>query len=164
MITYSVCIPLSMITASLCLEMNVHIYRYEGIRGSSSYNNADKIAFHSPGFSEDNLRDQSQRRGGRPQKLARQKIKRLHQSIRQMGRMQNLIRTTQLHPTHPKQPLPRHAQRQPLRLHPNSSAKRQRPKKKDEMQLQEIKVSKICLLYTSPSPRDLSTSRMPSSA
>ena len=28
----------------------------------------------------------------------------------------------------------------------------------------EIDVSKICLLYTSPSPRDLSTSRMPSSA
>ena len=27
-----------------------------------------------------------------------------------------------------------------------------------------IKQSKICLLYTSPSPRDLSTSRMPSSA
>ena len=26
------------------------------------------------------------------------------------------------------------------------------------------KVKKICLLYTSPSPRDLSTSRMPSSA
>ena len=25
-------------------------------------------------------------------------------------------------------------------------------------------ISKICLLYTSPSPRDLSTSRMPSSA
>ena len=28
----------------------------------------------------------------------------------------------------------------------------------------EINTSKICLLYTSPSPRDLSTSRMPSSA
>ena len=44
----------------------------------------------------------------------------------------------------------------------------------DVLGLQEIKVSdeefpidavtKICLLYTSPSPRDLSTSRMPSSA
>ena len=28
----------------------------------------------------------------------------------------------------------------------------------------ELKVPIICLLYTSPSPRDLSTSRMPSSA
>ena len=28
----------------------------------------------------------------------------------------------------------------------------------------KIKVVKACLLYTSPSPRDLSTSRMPSSA
>ena len=28
----------------------------------------------------------------------------------------------------------------------------------------ELKQSKACLLYTSPSPRDLSTSRMPSSA
>ena len=28
----------------------------------------------------------------------------------------------------------------------------------------QIKVNKDCLLYTSPSPRDLSTSRMPSSA
>ena len=27
-----------------------------------------------------------------------------------------------------------------------------------------IEMGKICLLYTSPSPRDLSTSRMPSSA
>ena len=27
-----------------------------------------------------------------------------------------------------------------------------------------LKKSKVCLLYTSPSPRDLSTSRMPSSA
>ena len=30
--------------------------------------------------------------------------------------------------------------------------------------LQGLKLSYICLLYTSPSPRDLSTSRMPSSA
>ena len=30
--------------------------------------------------------------------------------------------------------------------------------------LQAMDTSKICLLYTSPSPRDLSTSRMPSSA
>ena len=29
---------------------------------------------------------------------------------------------------------------------------------------QEIKQARDCLLYTSPSPRDLSTSRMPSSA
>ena len=28
----------------------------------------------------------------------------------------------------------------------------------------ENELSKVCLLYTSPSPRDLSTSRMPSSA
>ena len=28
----------------------------------------------------------------------------------------------------------------------------------------EMQVSSLCLLYTSPSPRDLSTSRMPSSA
>ena len=28
----------------------------------------------------------------------------------------------------------------------------------------DAKVYKVCLLYTSPSPRDLSTSRMPSSA
>ena len=30
--------------------------------------------------------------------------------------------------------------------------------------LNEILLGKLCLLYTSPSPRDLSTSRMPSSA
>ena len=30
--------------------------------------------------------------------------------------------------------------------------------------MREIEVSDTCLLYTSPSPRDLSTSRMPSSA
>ena len=39
---------------------------------------------------------------------------------------------------------------------------------KDEVittvELQGTSVSKVCLLYTSPSPRDLSTSRMPSSA
>ena len=36
----------------------------------------------------------------------------------------------------------------------------------DDEQLEVIKISRnrICLLYTSPSPRDLSTSRMPSSA
>ena len=35
----------------------------------------------------------------------------------------------------------------------------------DVASLNEIKlINKICLLYTSPSPRDLSTSRMPSSA
>ena len=28
----------------------------------------------------------------------------------------------------------------------------------------EAEIDKVCLLYTSPSPRDLSTSRMPSSA
>ena len=28
----------------------------------------------------------------------------------------------------------------------------------------EFEIRKVCLLYTSPSPRDLSTSRMPSSA
>ena len=33
-----------------------------------------------------------------------------------------------------------------------------------EDQLQEIRDRHTCLLYTSPSPRDLSTSRMPSSA
>ena len=32
------------------------------------------------------------------------------------------------------------------------------------MSLSEVAGEKICLLYTSPSPRDLSTSRMPSSA
>ena len=31
-------------------------------------------------------------------------------------------------------------------------------------QRQDLLTSNICLLYTSPSPRDLSTSRMPSSA
>ena len=30
--------------------------------------------------------------------------------------------------------------------------------------LQQVAPTKVCLLYTSPSPRDLSTSRMPSSA
>ena len=39
------------------------------------------------------------------------------------------------------------------------------PNDADEAQLQEyFKEEWICLLYTSPSPRDLSTSRMPSSA
>ena len=32
------------------------------------------------------------------------------------------------------------------------------------LKLRELKIPKPCLLYTSPSPRDLSTSRMPSSA
>ena len=32
------------------------------------------------------------------------------------------------------------------------------------MDVTDAKQAKICLLYTSPSPRDLSTSRMPSSA
>ena len=32
------------------------------------------------------------------------------------------------------------------------------------MRLRRVTPSQICLLYTSPSPRDLSTSRMPSSA
>ena len=32
------------------------------------------------------------------------------------------------------------------------------------LEIQEEQRSHICLLYTSPSPRDLSTSRMPSSA
>ena len=34
----------------------------------------------------------------------------------------------------------------------------------DEVEILTIAVSPDCLLYTSPSPRDLSTSRMPSSA
>ena len=34
----------------------------------------------------------------------------------------------------------------------------------DVMKKHNLKLSDICLLYTSPSPRDLSTSRMPSSA
>ena len=33
-----------------------------------------------------------------------------------------------------------------------------------EIPSRRLQVSRICLLYTSPSPRDLSTSRMPSSA
>ena len=41
-------------------------------------------------------------------------------------------------------------------------AKRELPK--PEFLNNEISGDKICLLYTSPSPRDLSTSRMPSSA
>ena len=36
--------------------------------------------------------------------------------------------------------------------------------KKHERKTQENPQGSICLLYTSPSPRDLSTSRMPSSA
>ena len=32
------------------------------------------------------------------------------------------------------------------------------------LQLKKDRLIQICLLYTSPSPRDLSTSRMPSSA
>ena len=35
---------------------------------------------------------------------------------------------------------------------------------KRAMDLIKLEEQKICLLYTSPSPRDLSTSRMPSSA
>ena len=34
---------------------------------------------------------------------------------------------------------------------------------KNDYQL-SVSISEVCLLYTSPSPRDLSTSRMPSSA
>ena len=34
----------------------------------------------------------------------------------------------------------------------------------DVFQVLEIPANTLCLLYTSPSPRDLSTSRMPSSA
>ena len=34
----------------------------------------------------------------------------------------------------------------------------------DQIKILEIAMDCICLLYTSPSPRDLSTSRMPSSA
>ena len=37
-------------------------------------------------------------------------------------------------------------------------------KKAEEMIKQAKKEAENCLLYTSPSPRDLSTSRMPSSA
>ena len=33
-----------------------------------------------------------------------------------------------------------------------------------DVRMVEVGISKACLLYTSPSPRDLSTSRMPSSA
>eukprot|EP00831_Metopus_contortus_P071804 TRINITY_DN6556_c0_g1_i10.p2 TRINITY_DN6556_c0_g1~~TRINITY_DN6556_c0_g1_i10.p2 ORF type:complete len:108 (+),score=32.06 TRINITY_DN6556_c0_g1_i10:31-324(+) len=35
---------------------------------------------------------------------------------------------------------------------------------KEENQIDSVENSNTCLLYTSPSPRDLSTSRMPSSA
>ena len=35
---------------------------------------------------------------------------------------------------------------------------------KDGLEKEEFSVDYCCLLYTSPSPRDLSTSRMPSSA
>ena len=38
------------------------------------------------------------------------------------------------------------------------------PELTEETRRDLIKVAKSCLLYTSPSPRDLSTSRMPSSA
>ena len=34
----------------------------------------------------------------------------------------------------------------------------------DQDKVKQLAQSKACLLYTSPSPRDLSTSRMPSSA
>ena len=34
----------------------------------------------------------------------------------------------------------------------------------NDMTAEEVAKKKVCLLYTSPSPRDLSTSRMPSSA
>ena len=48
----------------------------------------------------------------------------------------------------------------------DSYVQREREWKKDKViHKQEIsKLEKTCLLYTSPSPRDLSTSRMPSSA
>ena len=36
--------------------------------------------------------------------------------------------------------------------------------KKVREKINELGITYICLLYTSPSPRDLSTSRMPSSA
>ena len=38
------------------------------------------------------------------------------------------------------------------------------PKKDDHYENDEWVIDSACLLYTSPSPRDLSTSRMPSSA
>ena len=38
------------------------------------------------------------------------------------------------------------------------------PEAKEDGEEEEEKNDNICLLYTSPSPRDLSTSRMPSSA
>ena len=54
----------------------------------------------------------------------------------------------------------------PDQLHVNAVAKT--PKSVDELAQAKSELegplSKACLLYTSPSPRDLSTSRMPSSA
>ena len=44
------------------------------------------------------------------------------------------------------------------RIHPDQAGSYQRPSH------QSIQEEEGCLLYTSPSPRDLSTSRMPSSA
>ena len=38
------------------------------------------------------------------------------------------------------------------------------PKKIEMLQAGQVPIYEPCLLYTSPSPRDLSTSRMPSSA
>ena len=40
----------------------------------------------------------------------------------------------------------------------------QESRTKDRLKLGDVIAVTICLLYTSPSPRDLSTSRMPSSA
>ena len=42
--------------------------------------------------------------------------------------------------------------------------KKEEPKKKGPLSKLKEKAEDSCLLYTSPSPRDLSTSRMPSSA
>ena len=46
----------------------------------------------------------------------------------------------------------------------NTLRKKIKLKVSDRAKINSIKLPKSCLLYTSPSPRDLSTSRMPSSA
>ena len=59
--------------------------------------------------------------------------------------------------------LPLLCQAQPWSDHP---MKQRRQRAEIESKMRTMKIWKLtdCLLYTSPSPRDLSTSRMPSSA
>ena len=49
-------------------------------------------------------------------------------------------------------------------IEPESAKRLISPPLKEKLEAEATGLNMICLLYTSPSPRDLSTSRMPSSA